>query len=197
MAVPSIKGSVFQTVVESVVKLMDQGVLDRADVERKLPGTVYDLLSETIGPAMWYPVEAYRELTDLLTEAEGNGDDQYMFNRGAASAERLIEGGLYQQVTFADEQGGNARDRLESVARLIVTIAPSMFNFTKWSIEINPDDRSGFTIRVVEAEDLPECLRLSSAGFAHTLAERALGKIAQNCERVSASVIVMTHNFVD
>ncbi len=197
MANPSIKGAAFVSVVEDVAKAIDAGHLDRSELERKLTPRVLELLDETIQTALWYPVDAYRELTELLVASVGGGDLRYMFERGVATAERMIEAGLYRQMQFANEQAGGARENCEATARLIVTIAPAMFNFTKWSIETNPDVNDGFTVRIVEAQDFPEVLQHSAAGFSHTVAERAVGRLKQTCRRISPAEIKMVHRYID
>ena len=97
-------------------------------------------------------------------------------------------------VAFAAAAMGclNARGRF-----FVPAIAPAMFNFTKWTIEIDTEDKSGFSIRVAESAEKPQTLRISATGFAHTLAERALGNLDQTTEQVSDSEFLMVRRYLD
>jgi len=197
VAIPSIKGAAIVPGAEDLRKAIDAGDLDRTHVERTLSPAALALLDETIQLALWYPVETYCELADLLIATVAHGDRQYMFRRGVENAERMIEGGLYQQLQYVDELEGAGRERLESVGRLIVTLAPAMLNFSKWSIEANSRNNDGLTIRIVEAEPFRDALLDACVGFAFTLAERAMGNLRQSCKRVSPSEIEIVYTCLD
>jgi hypothetical protein len=194
---PCIKGSVFSRVVEDVDRLIREGRLSREEIDSKLGEEVAAVLGEKIQPAMWYPVESYRVLSELLVEVEGGGRLEYMFERGERTAEYLLEAGLYQQLRFATENAeSDTRLQIQSGGRLIVTIAPAMFNFTKWSFRVDPAASKRFTIQVDEARELPEVLRYASAGFCHAVAECACKtKLSIHHERVRPDRILITQEF--
>ena len=199
MSHPSIKGSVFSSVVEDVERLIQVGLVSREKAEAKLGEEALSHLDETIQPALWYPIESYRLLAELLVEVEGGGRMEYMFERGKRSAERLMDAGLYEQLRYASgTSASGTRPQLRSAGRLIVTLAPAMFNFTRWSFHVDPDTSKRFTIQVKDAGELPEVLRYSSAGFCHAVAEAACkAKLSIRHERVRPDEILITQEFVN
>ena len=198
MSHPCIKGSVFTSVVEDVERLVREGCVSREKLEAKLGEEALSHLDESIQPALWYPIESYRVLAEFLVEVEGGGRMEYMFERGERSAERLMDAGLYEQLRYASEKDASAtRMQIRSAGRLIVTLAPAMFNFTRWSFHVDPDTTKRFIIQVDDARELPEVLRYSSAGFCHAVAEAACkAKLSIRHERVRPDQIVITQEFV-
>ena len=199
MSVPCIKGSVFSSIVEDVERLVREGRVSREELEAKLGEEALSHLDESIQPALWYPIESYRLLSELLTEVEGGGRMQYMFERGERSAQRLLDAGLYEQLRYASKE--IARDthlQVQSAGRLIVTIAPAMFNFTRWSFHVDPETPKRFTIQVDDAEDLPEVLRYSAAGFCHVVAETACNaNLSIRHKRARPDRILITQEFAE
>jgi hypothetical protein len=195
---PSIKGSVFSSVVEDVERLIRVGLISRQKIEAKLGEEALSHLDEKIQTALWYPIESYRVLSELLVEVEGGGRMEYMFERGERSAERLFDQGLYEQLRYASEKSESGTHlQIRSAGRLIVTLAPAMFNFTRWSFHVDPDTTQRFTIQVKDARELPEVLRYSSAGFCHAVSEAACkAKLSIRHERVRPDEILITQEFV-
>ena len=154
MSTPCIKGSVFSSIVEDVERLIREGLISREKVEAKVGEEALSHLDETIQPALWYPIESYRLLAELLVEVEGHGRMEYMFERGERTAQRLMEAGLYEQLRYASEKSGSGtRTQVRSAGRLIVTLAPAMFNFTRWSFHVDPDSEDGFAPDSPQAGD--------------------------------------------
>ena len=201
MSVPCIKGSVFSSVVEDVERLVREGRVSREKIEAKLGEEALSHLDESIQPALWYPIESYRVLCELLMEVEGGGRMEYMFERGERSAQRLFEGGLYEQLRYASKTratDSSTSSRVQKAGRLIVTIAPVMFNFTRWSFHADPETTRRFTIQVDDARDLPEVLRYSAAGFCHVVSETACkAKLSIRHERVRPDQILITQEFAE
>ena len=197
MSHPSIKGSVFSNVVEDVERLIRVGLVSREKIEAKLGEEAFSHLDESIQPALWYPIESYRVLAEFLVEVEGGGRMEYMFERGERSAERLFDQGLYEQLRYASgKSASGTRLQIRSAGRLIVTLAPAMFNFTRWSFHVDPDTARRFTIQVDDARELPEVLRYSAAGFCHVVAEAACkAKLSIRHERVRPDQILITQEF--
>jgi len=196
---PSIKGSVFSSVVEDVERLIRAGLVSREKVEAKLGEEVLSHLDESIQPALWYPIESYRALAEILVEIEGGGRMEYMFERGKRSAERLMNAGLYEQLRYASgKDASGTHQQIRSAGRLIVTLAPAMFNFTRWSFHVDSDTSKRFTIKVKDAGELPELLRYSAAGFCHAVAEAACkAKLSIRHERVRSDEILITQEFLE
>ena len=114
MAVPSIKGSAFQSVVHDLAELIKAGKIAREAVEARLEAEDLLLLDDKILPGLWYALASYRRMTELLWEVEGNREPAYLMARGARSAERLFEAGLYQQMQRGEELGAAKRERGEA-----------------------------------------------------------------------------------
>jgi hypothetical protein len=197
VSVPCIKGSVFSSVVEDVERLVREGRVSREKIEAKLGEEALSHLDESIQPALWYPIESYRVLSELLVEVEGGGRMEYMFERGKRAAERLFDAGLYEQLRYAAKKNaGGTRLQVRSAGRLIITLAPAMFNFTRWSFHADPDTAKRFTIQVDDARELPEVLRYSAAGFCHAVSEAACkAKLSIRHERVRPDQILITQEF--
>ena len=113
MAAPSIKGSAFQSVVSDLVGLIEAGRISRETAEARLEADDLRLLDDKILPGVWYPIASYRRMTELLWEVEGNRAPAYLMARGARSAERLFEAGLYQQMQRGEAMGAEKRERGE------------------------------------------------------------------------------------
>ena len=75
-AVPSIKGSVFATVVEDVGKSLASGSVKRDQLSRWLRPEDIALLGEKIAVASWYPIQSYTRMGLLLRDVEGGGDNE-------------------------------------------------------------------------------------------------------------------------
>lgn len=164
---PGIKGTLFETVANDVKALVDRGALSREDLELRLEAEDLPYLEEKIGGAFWYPIETYRRLLEVLRDAEG-GDrpHAYLRERGAAAAHRLIEGGLYKQMDASVDTWG------ERVGRIMVTLAPVIFNFGAWTCDTGRDGE--LELEANEVEPLPEVSRIVIEGFVSVMATRAL-----------------------
>jgi len=98
--VPSIKGSVFVRVVEDIAKLTAVGTLSRNELKRKIPPEDLALLDQPVTASGWYDVQAYGRLLEILKDVEGDGEDEYLRQRGVRSAELLLDAGFYQQMEY-------------------------------------------------------------------------------------------------
>ncbi len=170
---PSIKGSALSSVVADVVALRDSGRLGAEELEARLEAADLALLEAKIQPALWYPIECYRRLTELLLEVEGRGNPRYIAERGARAAERLWEGGLYVQLQHGEEKAAKARRAggalTERDARMITTLSGAIFNFTRWSYR---SEASSSLIEVREAADWPEVSVWAARGFLEYVVSR-------------------------
>ena len=170
---PSIKGSALSSVVEDLRALRDSGRISRARIEKTLQPVDLALLDTQIEPALWYPIQSYARLTEVLLDVLGRGDPQYIADRGARAAQRLWESGLYVQLQHGEEKAAKAR-RTGGVmsdrdARVITTLSGAIFNFTRWKYRV---EETGPVIEVSEAEALPEVSVWAARGFLEYVVSR-------------------------
>ena len=197
MAVPSIKGSAFETVVIDLTRLIQVGKIAREAVEARLESEDLQLLDDKVLPGLWYPLASYRRMSELLWEVEGNRDPAYLMARGARSAERLFEAGLYQQMQRGEELGAAKRERGEACSEfdgnLMTSLASTIFNVSRWRYRRHPEDVNVNRIEVTGARDLPEVSRWAAQGFIEYMASRMTGvTVLVTSERPAPDRIVYT-----
>lgn len=197
MAAPSIKGSAFQSVVHDLSRLIQAGKLGRETVEARLEAEDLLLLDDKILPGLWYSLGTYRRMSELLWEVEGKRDPAYLMARGARSAERLFEAGLYQQMQRGEELGAAKRERGEAWSEfdgnLMTSLASSIFNVSRWRYRRHPEDVNVNRIEVTGARDLPEVARWAAQGFIEYMASRMTGvTVLVTSERPAPERIVYT-----
>ncbi len=169
MAEPSIKGTAFDSVLQDVRALLERRRLTRAALAKRLRPEHAALLDEKVSPAGWYPIGCYAALLEVLCEIEGAGRPKdYLFRRGALTAERLHAAGIYPQLDASGEKLG------VRVLPIVVSMAGSIYNFTRWSSEVDPSN-TAFRIVVDEAADYPDVARFAAEGFLHCTTERIVG----------------------
>jgi hypothetical protein len=195
MAVPSIKGTAFQSVLEDVRGLVESGRLSRAQLELELEAEDVRLLDEKVLPGLWYPLTTYGRLTELLMKHEGKGKSAYVVARGARAAERLFAAGLYQQLSRGDEIGAKKRAANEAwsqhEANLMTSLAGAIFNVSSWRYITEGDGTS--RIDVSDAAALPEVSRWAAQGFVEYTASRLSStSMRVTSERPSPDRIVFT-----
>lgn len=163
---PSIKGSALSSLVEDVRALRDTGRISSDRLEVLLEPDDLALLAGKVQPALWYSIESYRRLSELLLEVAGQGDPQYLVDRGQRAAQRLWESGLYVQLQHGEATAAKARRTggalTERDARVITTLSSAIFNFTRWSYHLEETDA---VILVSEAVRFPDVSLLAARGF--------------------------------
>lgn len=197
MAVPSIKGSAFQSVVADLVRLVEAGKVRRESLEARLEAEDLALLDDKVLPGLWYSLGAYQRMSEVLWDVEGNRDPAYLMARGARSAERLFEAGLYQQMQRGEELGAAKRERGEAWSEfdgnLMTSLAGAIFNVSRWRYRRHPEDANVTRIEVTAARDLPEVSRWAAQGFIEYMASRMTGLTVQvSSERPTQDRIVYT-----
>jgi hypothetical protein len=197
MALPSIKGTAFQTVVMDLARLIQSGRIARELVEVRLEAEDLRLIDDKILPGLWYPIACYGRMTELLWEVEGGRDPAYLLARGARAAERLFEAGLYQQMRRGEEMGAEKRERNEAWSEfdgnLMTSLAGAIFNVSRWRYRRHPEDPNLNRIEVSEAADLPEVSRLAAQGFIEYTASRLTGsEVRVTSERPRSDRILFT-----
>ena len=175
---PSIKGSALQAVIDDLKRLRDAGRVPVA----KIAAEDRALLDEAISPALWYPIESYGRLTALLLELDGGGRLDYLRARGAKTAARLIESGIYQQLERATGEGvldpskltpAEQRREFGRVIRLVTSLSGSIFNFGRWSVGDDPDHSDRFRITIEDARAMPEVAIHTIEGFINCIGEHS------------------------
>jgi hypothetical protein len=211
MAVPSIKGSIFKGAIDDLVRLREEGRISEEQLESKLAPEDLDLLEGEIGAAAWYPMESYGRIVELLGDVEGGGKDSYFVERGRASARRLMESGLYQQLAFLPRWEANYdAKRADSAARIaeytrnlrmVTSLASAIYNVGEWTVEPDPEHPGRVVIAVREASAYSEPMRLAIEGFLNECAQAAREELTKlhTSERPAPDLILfrMTCDIMD
>ncbi len=182
-AVPSIKGSMFVSVMEDVNKLLARKTISRDELGRRLRPADLALLDETVLVSKWYPMESYARLTDFLCEVEGADRRTYFRKRGANNAKRLVDNGMYSQLEFLKrwDRGsgrGDVAARLDAYIRSlqrVVTLAKLIYNTNDWVVEKDPDLSSRARIEILDAAPYSEGMRFAIEGFFNECARAVRG----------------------
>lgn len=170
MSCPSIRGMAFQKTLEDVARLLDEGSISRERLEASVKPEDLRLLDESLVPTLWYPIEAYGAYNELLWEIEGGGREEYLVERGRASARRIFESGTYADtVETARKWGG------EQVTRVLIGFSSTFYNFMQWEFQ-GDIDAPECAIEVRDAADFPEPGRFTAQGFIEQLYSDVLGR---------------------
>jgi hypothetical protein len=199
--IPSIKGSVFETAVTSLTKLLEQGRIDRKDALRWLEESDFEIVDAEISVAKWYDVQVYHRINCLLREVEGRGRNDYLRDQGRETARRLIEMGLYSQMEYlkrtqaADTDGVAERSAAfgRDLKRLN-TLSASILNFTRWEAAPDPEHENRYRIEVHEAAGMPETLIWRSDGFINEMASVHAGHDLWSWKRESDDLVLFRMN---
>jgi hypothetical protein len=176
-SVPSVKGSVFSSVVEDVLKSIEKGAVRKDQLGRWLRPEDLALLDEKINVATWYPISAYARMGELLRDVEGGGNNEYLRQLGRQTARRLLDAGFYSQLEYLHRaeigRANGDRARFEAFGRdlrLLTTISASILSFSRWAMKPDPERPLQYLIEVSEAKDFPEVLCWRSEGFINEMA---------------------------
>jgi hypothetical protein len=168
MMPPSVKGTIFQTVVDELNEYLRHGILQREDLAARWKPDDLAYLDQEISIASWYPIDTYGRYLRFLCNRFGDGRREYLMEGGRQSARRVVEMGVYGQLDDRTEHWG------EKVGRVLVTLGASFYNFGKWTWEGFPND-AGFRIEVQGVTAMPEECALRAHGFVEYLASRSAG----------------------
>lgn len=173
---PSIKGSAISSVIEDVCRLRDAGEITPERLESSLERADLALLDAKVQAALWYPIDSYRRLSELLRDVEGRNHPRYVVERGRCAAERIWNAGLYVQLQHGEEKAAAARREggflSERDSRLITSLSGAIFNFTTWRYRA---DGAHALIEVTEAEALPDVSVEAASGFLEYVVSRLRG----------------------
>jgi hypothetical protein len=200
MSKPSIKGSTFAGVVADVNALVDKGRISEEELADRLPPEDLAVLKQNISAASWYDIEIYNRFIELLFEVAGNGQEQYLTNRGAMAADRLMEAGVYAQLenlrrAVTPNPNRSLSKRIADfghVLRLTTTLAGSIFNFGIWKVVADPEFEDRFRIEITEAAHYPALMVRITEGFLNRSVEFSVRVTTFRWigERVSQNFIV-------
>jgi len=203
-ALPSIKGSLFSGIAESVLKLVSSGQISRDELGRRLEPGDLEILDQVVQLTQWYDIRLYERLVVLLRDVEGGGHNEYLRQRGAAAAERLLKAGLYQQMEYLSRtQAGKVTDPKERFLafgrdlRLLTTLSASLLNFSRWQVQPDPEWPDRYRIEISEATAYPEVLAWQTDGLMNRMATQHGKPNLWSWERVRPDLIVfrMTRSF--
>jgi len=194
---PSIKGSAITGTREDVQKLVQDGVISEAELERRLAPDALALVQKPIAASQWYDMRAVASLVELLWDVEGHGDPAYMRSRGEEIAERLLEAGLYAQLEFVKrsklDQQIDPKTRFEAFGRdlrLMNTLSGSMLNFGRWTSRPDPEFEGRYLIEIHEATALPVPTSLATEGFINRLMKEMREAARWRLERPRPDLVV-------
>ena len=177
MAIPSVKGSVFEVAVQDVRKLLESGTLSREQAGRWLESDDFDQLDEAVVVSGWYDIRSYDRMNQLLLEALGHGNDEFLREAGRQTARNLLDGGFYAQMEYLQRAEVKTKisavERFEAFGRdlvLLSTLSSSIFNFTTWTSKPDLEHEGRYVIEVSDAADFPETCALRAYGFINEMA---------------------------
>jgi len=195
---PSIRGSIFAPAVEDLRKLVSQRRVSREGLERWLGPSDLKLFDADLFETDWYDVRTYGHVLSALRDLEGHGDDDYLRQRGAHSAERLLNAGLYAQLEYLSRLQANEFEdpdqRFAAFGRdlkLLTTISGAILNFSKSTPKPDPEHRRRYLLEISGALDYPDQLALTSEGFTNRMARQHGDPDLWRFERVRSDLLVM------
>jgi hypothetical protein len=168
MSTPSVKGVAFQFVSNAFEKLLDEGKLERADLETKLAEEDLALLDGEIIPGLWYPIESFGRLLELALAAQGQSREDWP-QVGFEAAEELLSADAYRGLVDSGARRG------ERSGFTLVHLVPLFLNFSEWSFDPEPDDGSVYRVEIAQAEPLPDALVAILQGFIEYLSQMVRG----------------------
>ncbi len=168
MASATIKGVAFQSVAADVNQLRKSGVITETDLRGAIKSDEMKYLNEQVVPGLWYPLGTYGRLLDLLCRKEGGSRSEYLIERGARAAERMMAQGAYRDFLSAANRWG------ERAGQAMVQLAKALYGGTTWSASYSGEAHTA-EIVIDEAGDFPNAARYAAQGFVQVLFKRIEG----------------------
>jgi hypothetical protein len=114
-----------------------------------------------------------------LKEVEGDGEDEYLRQRGARSAELLLEAGFYQQMEYLNRtQAAQQKDpeaRFQAFGRdlrLLITVHGSLINFGRSAVKVDPHFPDRYVLGYEDVAAYPLALCWTTDGFVNRMAKQ-------------------------
>ena len=159
-------------------KLVESGEISREELENHLLPRDLALFDEPIRVTAWYDIRSYTRILELLRDVAGEGSNDFLLERGAASAERLLYSGLYAQFEYLKrtqmQAASTPRDRYLAFGRdlrLLVTLNDSVLNFSRGGVEGDPEHADRWMLVTSDAAAYPEVLCWTTQGFNNRMAQ--------------------------
>jgi hypothetical protein len=127
-----------------------------------------------------------------LREVDGGGSNEYLRRLGRQTARRLLDAGLYAQIEYLNRtevmrtEDGPARiAAFGRDLRRLNTMSASIFNFSRWTHELDREQPGRYRIEITEARDFSEVLAWRTDGFMNEMAAQGGGGDLWAWSRVS------------
>jgi hypothetical protein len=176
MAPATIKGVAFQSVAADVNRLRQAGAISEADLRSAIKPDEAKYLDEPVVPGLWYPLGTYGRLLDLLCRKEGNDRAEYLIERGARAAERMMNQGAYREYLAAASRWG------ERAGQAMVQLGKALYGGMRWSASYSGEEHTA-EIVVDDAGDFPDSARYAAQGFLKVLFTRIEGAAVEISSR--------------
>jgi hypothetical protein len=157
------KGILLISIVADVLRLEKEGRISREDLDEEICPEALKVLETGVSPIGWYSDLIYRDLARVLMRVEGRGagDMEYLRQRGARAAQRLLESGTYQQLEYLKRQVGSrtgpvSKESFAQALRLIVSMPAGFMKGGRWTVAQDPDYPDRVQIVVDGVDNLPE-----------------------------------------
>ena len=168
MASATIKGVAFQSVAADVNRLRQSGVISAVDLRAAIKPDEVKYLEEAVVPGLWYPLGTYGRLLDLLCRTEGSDRAEYLIERGARAAERMMSQGAYREYLSTASRWG------ERAGQAMLQLGKALYGGMRWSAAYSGGERTA-EIVVDDAGDFPDSARYAAQGFLRVLFQHIEG----------------------
>ena len=193
---PAIKGVALIGLVQDLQADHEAGGRPADEIDARLEAADFDLLEDgKLSPTQWVPLDQYERMSEALCAARGaaGGRAAFFHERGRSAAQRMIDGGIYQQLDFSARAGGTSSlDDLVRDTKLRLSLMAGLLNRGRAHVEAHDVERNTMRIEIREAESIPECLAQTLAGFMERCAEVGGGETRSwHSTRPSSGVIAL------
>ena len=185
----------FASIVAEVNKHLESGEISRADAQRVLDPSDFELLEGVVVPSHLYPLVAFARLNELAFETVGGGRVEYLQELGAGSAVRLLDTKVYAQLNHARRtevvEQGDPYERFEAFGRdleLITRVFSCLANFGKTTCEPDPDHGLRWMITDEMPIEFTDLLVWRMIGFRNEVARTHGHRDLWTWERISPTV---------
>jgi hypothetical protein len=190
MAIPSIKGTAYNSVHDDLHRMIDEGLVTGEELEAQLSRAELEQFESKVLASMWYPIDTYRKLLRLVAQHDSKGPvEEYLVERGWRAAERLAQAGIYRQL---GADGASGKSWGARVSNLVSKISGLLYNFTRWSVD-EPENAMVLHVVVDDAKAFVDECRYTAQGFvAYAATLMAGGPVKVTSARPTPNQIVYT-----